>query len=138
LAQLRRRVHDGAAPDGRGPLAIDESALFQLAVDLQRQSLDFGVGWQRKTEDAFQDVVGLVGEDFFDLGAGNRARDLDAHGVRFEPHRAGSLGLFARFLSLQLAQRPRTGFRFVVGLGRDGLAPAHGFTQASHGARGRG
>src|SRR5690606_35508071 len=56
LACLGRRVDDGSAPDGGGPLAIDERPLFELAVDFQCETLDLRIRRDGEAEDPFQDL----------------------------------------------------------------------------------
>src|SRR5207249_9649370 len=69
------RVDDRAAPDGRRPVAVHERALFELAVDLEREPLDLRVRRQRKAVHALQHLVARALEGLVDLGAREAAGD---------------------------------------------------------------
>ena len=79
LRRLRRGVLDRAAPDRRGLRLVDELAVDELAVDLEREPLDLRAGRQREAVDALELVVRVVRERLVDLGARDVAGDADLH-----------------------------------------------------------
>ncbi len=102
--RLRGRVLDDAAPDGGALVAVDEGAVDQLAVDLERQLLDLGAGQEREAEDALQLLVGVVGERLVHLGARRHVGDAHLDRVPGETHRALLLHRLAGPPGAQLAE----------------------------------